>query len=538
MDASEQLDSRTGLGPQVVVGVVGAGVMGTGIAQVAAMAGHRVLIDDVEASAAQSATERICEWLEKLVKAEKLSADRAENARTRLRPVEALEEFSHCGLVIEAIVEELEPKRSLFRDLEQIVAKDAILVSNTSSISISALGACLERPQRLAGMHFFNPAPLMPLVEIVHGASTSPAIADLLFTTAQRWGKTPVRARSTPGFIVNRVARPFYAEALRLLQEQAADCATIDAVMREAGGFRMGPFELMDLIGNDVNYAVTRSVWEGFYRDTRFTPSHLQLEMVQAGRLGRKSGQGFYCYDSGKPIANPATAQPAKLPSTIQVYGATPAAEALADRLHSASATFERFTAHADARIAECSPGCVLYVSDGRAATARAASTGIRDTVVMDLALDFRTAGRVAIAAAEQAHKGAIAAATGLLQCAGFAVSVLDDVPGLAVARTVAMLANEAADAIHQGVCSIADLELAMCKGVGYPRGPLQWADSIGVAQVLQILDHLAQWYGEDRYRASPLLRRKALTTSRLSIQEVQSARHIAAVQPRSEGRA
>jgi 3-hydroxybutyryl-CoA dehydrogenase len=538
MDANLQLDPRGGLGPEVVVGIVGAGVMGAGIAQVAALAGHRVLIDDLEASMAKSAIDRIGAWLEKLVKAETVSVERAESARARLRTVDALEEFSRCGLVIEAIVEELEPKRSLYRDLEKIVGKDAILASNTSSISISALGTALERPQRLAGMHFFNPAPVMPLVEIVEGASTSSAVSDLLFATALRWGKTPVRTRSTPGFIVNRVARPFYAEALRLLQEQAAGCATIDALMREAGGFRMGPFELMDLIGNDVNFAVTRSVWDGFYHDPRFTPSHLQWEMVQAGRLGRKSGRGFYCYEPGKANAGPATAEPAPLPSSIQIYGASPAAEALAQRLRAAGAKFERLTAHADARIAQCAPGCVLYLSDGRTASALAASSNIRNTIVMDLALDFRTAARVAVAAAGQAEDSAVLAAAGLLQCARFAVSVIEDVPGLAVMRTVCMLINEAADTVNQGVCSAADLELAMRKGVGYPRGLLEWADAIGVAAVVRILDHLAQWYGEDRYRASPLLRRTALCQTRLMDDISHTTRPGSAPQPGIEDRA
>jgi 3-hydroxybutyryl-CoA dehydrogenase len=492
----------------VPVGVVGAGAMGAGIAQVLAVAGHPVRLFDARPGVAQAAIDGILTTVDELASKQKLTDEQAKKARVGLQAAQALQEFAGCGLVIEAIVEDLGAKSTLFRNLEEIVGDEAILATNTSSISITAIGAAIRHPERLAGLHFFNPAPVMPLVEVICGAATSPSVTDALYASALTWGKVPVRGRSTPGFIVNRVARPFYAEGLRLLNEGAADCATIDAVIRESGGFRMGPFELMDLIGHDVNYAVTRSVFDAFYGDPRFTPSLLQLELVTAGFLGRKSGRGFYRYDDGQAVSLPSTVEAVCLPSGIQVYGESPLSVALVERLAANSVKFESHAAHADGRVAECER-CVLYRTDGRTATARAAASGIGDTVVVDLALDDKTAKRVAIAAGDQGDIATRVAAAGMLQAAGYVVSAIDDAPGMIVMRTVAMLANEAADAVNQGVCSAADVDLAMRKGVNYPIGPLQWADTIGPGTVLEVLDHMADIYGEDRYRASPLLRRR-----------------------------
>lgn len=508
--------SEKALTPGGIVGIAGAGTMGTGIAQVAALAGHPVRLYDSIPGAANAAAERIQSSLQSFAQKGKTDADRANRACEHLTAVDSLKEFSVCSLVIEAIVEELGAKRELFRELELHIAQQAILATNTSSLSVTEISAGLNRSQRLAGMHFFNPAPAMPLVEIVSGVATAPEIAGTLYATARRWGKIPVHARSTPGFIVNRVARPFYGEALRLLEERASDCAAIDAVMREAGGFRMGPFELMDFIGNDVNYAVTRSVFDGFYGDPRFTPSHLQLELVRAGHLGRKTGRGFYVYDAGKPIAARPAAAHFPPPQHIQLYGDSPLARALAGRLQTSGVNLHHSAAHPDHRIAT-GDDFVLFRTDGRTATARAANSGTPNTILIDLALDDRNATRTAIAAADQADPAALESAAGLLQNAGYAVSIIDDVPGMVVMRTVAMLANEAADAVNQGVCSIADLDLAMRKGVNYPLGPLAWADILGIRCVIDVLDHLATAYGEDRYRVSPLLRRKACAESRFT---------------------
>lgn len=291
-----------GIPPSSVVAVVGAGTMGAGIAQVAAVAGHPVLLFDVRDNAAAKAIADIRKNLEKLAAKGKLSKDAAQSVR--LSTANSLEDLAPAKLVIEAVVEDLAAKRQVFAKLEHIVADDCLLATNTSSISITAIGGALQQPGRLAGMHFFNPAPVMELVEVVSGLATDRDCAETIYATATAWGKTPVHVKSSPGFIVNRVARPFYLEALRMLQERVATPATIDAVMREAGGFRMGPFELMDLIGNDVNLAVSKSLFEAFFYEPRFRPSLLQQELVHAGRLGRKTGRGWYEY--GDAAVNPA----------------------------------------------------------------------------------------------------------------------------------------------------------------------------------------------------------------------------------------
>jgi len=403
-------------------------------------------------------------------------------------------------------------------DLEAIVAGDAILATNTSSLSVTALAAGLRGPERVVGMHFFNPAPILPLVEVVSGLATSRAVADTVYATAAAWGKTPVHAASTPGFIVNRCARPFYAEALRLLAERASDHATLDAVMREAGGFRMGPFELMDLIGHDVNFAVTRSVWDAYFNDPRFLPSVLQRELVDAGYLGRKSGRGFYDYAAGAAKPAPSAASPCSAPPQISVHGDLGPARALVARWRKGGVRVSEENAvpqFPDGAVA-CG-GAWLVLTDGRTATARAAATGARRLVLFDLALDYATCTRLAIACDDGCDADAFAGACGALQAAGIAASRLDDVAGLAVMRTVAMLANEAADAVTQGVASVADLDVAMQKGVSYPRGPLAWAESIGVPRVRDVLVNLAAHYGEDRYRVSPLLSRRAATGAPLA---------------------
>jgi 3-hydroxybutyryl-CoA dehydrogenase len=488
--------------------------MGAGIAQVAAAGGHTVKLVDKRPQAAANAIDGIRVQLEKLVTRGKLRQESAAAMAGRLIAVQDLCELADCGLVIEAIVEDLHAKQSLYRSLEEVVAPGCIFGTNTSSISVTAIGAALQRPERLAGMHFFNPAPVMALVEIVSGLATDRSVADTLFATAAAWTKTPVHTRSTPGFIVNRVARPYYGEALRLLGERATDCATIDAVMREAGGFRMGPFELMDMIGHDVNFAVTCSVWGAFFNDPRFLPSLIQQELVNAGFLGKKTGRGFFDYREGTLKPTPNTQPQQQRPQAVAVCGDCSVAQALAERLTKAHVRFDRMP-YVDGRVAQADDA-VIFVTDGRTATQRACDSGINNCVLIDLALDYRTNTRLALTAALQCAPAAAQSATGLMQACGITVSHIADVPGLVVMRTVAMLANEAADAVNQGVCTATAADSAMCLGVNYPKGPLSWADHIGLRKLRDVLSNLGSSYGEDRYRISPLIQRHVYSGTQL----------------------
>jgi 3-hydroxybutyryl-CoA dehydrogenase len=472
------------LNSNAIVAVIGAGAMGAGIAQVAAQAGRQ---------------------LAKRVESGKLAASTYSACMANLQPAEAIAELADASLVIEAIVENLQVKRDLFRQLEILCSNDCILASNTSSLSITSLAAELAHPGRMVGMHFFNPAPIMALVEVVCGLASDANVAATVHATARAWGKKPVFARSTPGFIVNRVARPFYAESLRLLQEGVADCATLDGLLREAGGFRMGAFELTDLIGHDVNYAVTCSVFDAYYQDMRFQPSLIQKELVDAGHLGRKSGRGFYDYSEGaeRPQATTLTSNAAV--ETIIVEGDLGPLAPLLARLRRHDLNIIQRDGPGLLRVGDA----VLALSDGRLASQRLREDGLSNLVLLDLALDFTTATRLGISWAAGTSQLAIDQAVALLARVGIAVSPLRDSPGLCVLRTVAMLANEAADAQLQGVASAADIDLAMCAGVNYPRGPLAWADSIGLCTVATVLANLQASYGEERYRPSLQLRRQ-----------------------------
>ncbi len=372
------------------IGVIGAGTMGSGIAQVFAANGHETLLFDADPQMVSKARKGHTETMSKLVEKGKISKEVADITLSHLKYIASPGEFSECGLVIEAIIENLDIKKKLFNDIEKIVDEDCILGTNTSSLSVTSIASVCNKPGRVIGIHFFNPAPLMPLVEIVKGITTEPATEKRTKEIIDALGKSSVLAKDTPGFIVNRIARPYYGEAIRIYEEGIADFATIDAAMKDHG-FKMGPFELMDLIGNDINYTVTETVWSQFFFDARYKPSLTQKRLFEAKRFGRKSGQGYYSY-------LPGSVMPAALKDNVL--------------------------------------GEKIYM------------------------------------------------------------------------RILSMLINEAADALYFGIASREDIDLAMTKGVNYPKGLLRWCDEIGGDKILAELTELKEGYSEERYRPSVLLRK------------------------------
>ncbi|MEO7963934.1 MAG: 3-hydroxyacyl-CoA dehydrogenase NAD-binding domain-containing protein [Gemmatimonadaceae bacterium] len=392
------------LGANSIIGVVGAGAMGSGIAQVALSRGHTVVLGDAKEGMAARAREGIEKGLRRDVEKGRMAESGFAAALDKLHiaePNEGARAYAECDLVIEAIIERLEVKQDTFRALESVVRDECVLATNTSSLSIASIGAACRLPERVLGVHFFNPATVLPLVEIIPGVRTSPGMTRDVRALVDSWNKITVVAADTPGFIVNRVARPFYGEALRMLEEGVADIATIDWAMKEIGGFRMGPFELMDFIGHDVNYVVTESVWTAMYFDPRYRPALTQKRLLEAGLLGKKSGRGFYDYAPNASAPVP----------------------------------------HRDVTL-----GTVIF------------------------------------------------------------------------RRTLAMLVNEAAEALYLRIATPADLELAMTKGVNYPKGLLAWGNEIGLGRLLEHLEALQQESGEDRYRPSPLLRRMVRNDERFAV--------------------
>ncbi|MGZ0719475.1 3-hydroxyacyl-CoA dehydrogenase [Kluyvera cryocrescens] len=466
---------------QFTVAVIGGGTMGAGIIEVAASAGHPVRLYDISAEAITRAIDGIRQRLESRVSRGKLSAEQAQALLSRITPATELSQLADAQLVIEAASERLEIKQALFSQLAEICSASTLLTSNTSSISITAIAAGIKHPERVAGLHFFNPAPVMKLVEVVSGLATSAEVVEQLCACVSRWGKQAVRCRSTPGFIVNRVARPYYAEAWRALEEQVASAEVIDAALRDGGGFPMGPLALTDLIGQDVNFAVTCSVFNAFWQDRRFLPSLLQQELAIAGRLGKKSGHGVYRW--------PVETQPELAEPTLAADAA--AQVAISDNVTKLDGVLLLETCGETALALSVRHGCPVVVYDHSAG----------DTVVL--------------AASATNSPAETDKAIYYFQQQGKKVLRIADYPGLLVWRTVAMLANEALDAVQKGVACAEDIDTAMRLGVNYPRGPLAWGESLGWGRVLRLLENLQQHYGEERYRPSALLRQKALLEMR-----------------------
>ncbi|MCP4308532.1 MAG: 3-hydroxyacyl-CoA dehydrogenase [bacterium] len=494
------------------VAVVGAGTMGAGIAQVAAAAGHPVVLFDAVEGAADKALADLRTRMEKSVERGRRTEEEAQRIIGLVVGCGWLAECASASLVIEAIIEDLHTKRKVFAEIEELADPGAILATNTSSLSVTAIAAELKRPERFVGMHFFNPAPAMPLVEIVSGARTDAEVADVAAATVEVWGKEPVRCLSTPGFIVNRVARPFYGESLRLAADRIADYATIDALFVGSGRFRMGPFALMDLVGLDVNLAVSKSVFAQTFHDARFAPHVLQQSLVDAGNLGRKTGEGFFEYGKSATKAVPQTVAQQVAPADVEAHGDLGWAAGLTSRLLASGVEVDSVPAGGPGHF--IFDGVHLVPTDGRTATELAAAEvfGSPNVVVFDLVHDWHNVARVGIARADQADPSVVERVAGLFQAIGCQVSQIDDAHGMVVMRTVAQLAAVAADTVAAGIATASDVDTAMRLGTNYPSGPLEWADLIGIEVIAAVLRNVRHGYGEDRYRVPALISRRAAT--------------------------
>jgi 3-hydroxybutyryl-CoA dehydrogenase len=489
--------------PDLSLAVVGTGVMGRGIAQIAAQAGVRVLLHDSRPGAAREAKESVSGQLARLAEKGRLARDAVARAEANLVMADSLHALASCPIVIEAVVENLEAKRELFRALEGIVSADCVMASNTSSFSITAIAATCKGPERVAGFHFFNPVPLMKVVEVVDGLLTAPWVGEALAALALRCGHKPVRAKDTPGFIVNHAGRGYGTEALRILGEGIAEFYDVDRILRDCAGFRLGPFELLDLTGLDVSHPVMESIYRQYYEEPRFRPSPLTAQRVAAGLLGRKSGSGFYRHENGKQQEIPEPPAPAARPASVWVSRAGLGAR-LTELLRGLGAHIDR-----GARPAAQSLCLVAPLGDDATTTALEEELDPARTLAVDCL--FPAEKRRTLMTTPMTTPEMRAAAHGLLAADGVPVSVIRDSPGFVAQRTIAQIVNIACDIAQQRIATPADIDAAVTLGLGYPLGPLAWGDAIGPARILGILQTLQDFYGDPRYRASPWLKRRAL---------------------------
>jgi 3-hydroxybutyryl-CoA dehydrogenase len=485
----------------IIIGIVGAGAMGRGIAQIAAQAGVRVRLFDVQEGAAGRARESVIAQLSRLQEKGKLSASAVNAAAELLEPVGTLDAFSTCDIVIEAIVEKLDVKRELLRTLENIVGKDCILATNTSSLSVTAIAAATARPERVAGFHFFNPVPLMKVVEVISGVLTEDSVAFRLVDFARRIGHRPVQAKDTPGFIVNHAGRGYLTEALRIVQETVADFAQVDAVLREAAGFRLGPFQLLDLTGLDVSHPVMESIYQQYYQEPRYRPSVITAQRLSAGLLGRKTGRGFYRYDDA------AVPEHGQATSTVEAWTGPVWMDGTDEH---AAALLARCGIVPESRAKPSSTALCVVTPLGEDVTTCAVRQGLdpRRTVGLDTLTDC--VGRLTLMSSPAIDVAVAAQARALFEKSGQPVTLIDDSPGFIAQRVLATIVNIGCDIVQQGICTPEDLDCAVELGLGYPRGPLAWGDHIGASRVLTILKNLQDTTGDPRYRPSPWLARRA----------------------------
>jgi 3-hydroxybutyryl-CoA dehydrogenase len=526
-----------------VVGVLGAGTMGAGIAQLAARAGARTLLHDPIPQALAGGVEKIEDGLGKEAAKGRLSDDQARAAVARVEPLAELAQLAPCELVIEAAPERLELKHELYRQLSEIVDERCVLASNTSSLLVTAIAPAASHPERVVGMHFFNPAPVMRLLEVVAGEQSSPRALAIADATGRAMGKTVIRASDGPGFLVNRSNRPFGLESLRLLQERIADVATIDRICRMEGGFRMGPFELMDLVGVDVGFEISKSFFEQSFGEPRWRPSPISARYVAAGLHGRKTKRGYYSYEAGRsadgaPGHRPQDPDPrdAQRPATgegvIVIAGSGVIAEEL--RHHAAQAGYEVRSPHdptggvLPALIVECDrvPAAQEAPADSvsrelhsqphtqggaHLVLCQAGSLGALDpagsAVGFHVLAPLEQARLVELTRNDSSSPVAAARAERFFAALGKHVEWVGDAPGLVLGRIVCQVINECAFSLGEGVGSAKDIDTGMVLGLSYPLGPLKWADELGLDHVMSVLEALWTEYREERYRPAPALR-------------------------------
>lgn len=487
------------------VGVVGTGAMGRGIAQIAAQAGSTVKLFDLQADAGAKAKAALHDQWDKLVAKGRLEDSVAADHKSRVLTLATLAELADCDLIVEAVVERLDVKQSLFAELEGLVSPEAVLATNTSSLSVTAIAAKLKHPGRFAGYHFFNPVPLMKVVEVIAGLKTSATVCTQLMDYARQMGHTPVLAQDTPGFIVNHAGRGYGTEALRIVSEGIADFATIDRILRDQVGFKLGPFELMDLTALDVSHPVMESVYRQYYDEARYRPSVITAQRLAGGMLGRKTGEGFYKYTDGVMQTTPEA--PVPVVAEMPPIWVSPRAARRAELLQLLKDLGAKIETGASA-----SPQALTLVAPlGFDITTVAVVERLDParTIGIDMLIDDAATKRRVLATNPATRTDMRDAAHALFARDGKAVSVIRDSGGFVTQRVVATIVNIASDICQQGICSPKDLETAVTLGLGYPMGPLAMGDRYGPTNILEVLFNMQTVYGDQRYRPSPWLRRR-----------------------------
>lgn len=487
------------------VGLIGTGAMGQGIAQLSAQAGAKVLLLDTREGAAQQAVDKIKALWASLSAKGRLTDEQTAVYGSRLQAVAGMADLAGCDMVVEAIVERLDIKQALLRELEPLLSPTAVIASNTSSLSITAMATALQHKGRFAGWHFFNPAPLMKVVEVIQGLATERSTCERLTQFTREFGHTPVNAQDTPGFLVNHLGRAYSTEALRIVQENVTDFATVDRILRDQIGFKLGPFELMDLTGMDITHAVTESIYRQYYDEPRYRPNAIAAQRVAAGVLGRKSGEGYYRYADGKPQV--AEEPPAPVVTELPTVWVSPRAA----RRQELYQLLKELGADIETGQSPSSNALILVAPLGFDVTTVAAVDQLdaMRTVGIDMLVDDAATRRRVLATNPATRRDMRDAAHALFARDGKAVSVIRDSGGFVTQRVVAGIVNIGADICQQGIGSPQDLEKAVTLGLGYPMGPLTMGDRLGPGSILEVLFNLQTVYGDPRYRPSPWLRRR-----------------------------